>query len=68
MAKIMYDFICNKCGDERQELVSSLLRDAVLIRCEKCDCFMERVKWAKPNIILSGPGFYSTDNPKGCRR
>lgn len=58
----IYDFKCDKCEHEKEQIVNRSIADTVLFECEKCGGLMRKKEGIYPATpIFSGKGFPGND-------
>ncbi|MCD8524565.1 MAG: zinc ribbon domain-containing protein [Gammaproteobacteria bacterium] len=55
----IYEYICNICGKEREELQK--INDSPLVKCPACGQKALRKKVSAAGFQLKGTGWYATD-------
>ena len=58
-----YDYKCLDCGHDFE--VFQRMRAKKIKKCPKCEGQVKRLIGSGGGIIFKGPGFYSTEHPKG---
>jgi putative FmdB family regulatory protein len=59
----IYEFLCNKCGEIEDKLVSM---ETIQIKCTKCGGAADKIMSA-PSFILKGGGWSSDNYAKSSR-
>jgi len=54
----MYEYVCDGCGEEFEEITSKF---EPLRRCPYCEAPDLRQKLSAPTVVYHGPGFNTTD-------